>query len=49
MGSTAGGKVYVWGCNASGRLGLGHDRNELAPVLVARSRSECGWDVGLFL
>ncbi|CAJ1342480.1 unnamed protein product [Effrenium voratum] len=34
MGSTAGGKVYVWGCNASGRLGLGHDRNELAPVLV---------------
>ncbi|CAK9000823.1 unnamed protein product [Durusdinium trenchii] len=34
MGSTSGGKVYVWGCNSDGRLGLGHDRNELVPVLV---------------
>ena len=33
MGSTSGGKVYVWGCNSDGRLGLGHDRNEWAPVL----------------
>ena len=34
MGSTSGGKVYVWGCNSDGRLGLGHDRNELVPVLA---------------
>lgn len=34
MGSTSGGKVYVWGCNSDGRLGLGHDRNEWAPVLA---------------
>ncbi|CAL1140453.1 unnamed protein product [Cladocopium goreaui] len=34
MGSTAGGKVFVWGANSDGRLGLGHDRNEPLPVPV---------------
>ena len=34
MGSTAGGKVFVWGCNSDGRLGLGHDRTEPLPVIV---------------
>ncbi|CAE7643215.1 UVR8 [Symbiodinium sp. CCMP2592] len=35
MGSTSGGKVYVWGCNAEGRLGLGHDEDSvLVPVVV---------------
>ncbi|CAE7524611.1 Herc4 [Symbiodinium sp. KB8] len=31
MGS---GKVYVWGCNAEGRLGLGQDEDQLVPVVV---------------
>eukprot|EP00438_Fugacium_kawagutii_P008442 Skav217423 [mRNA] locus=scaffold1729:18976:22738:+ [translate_table: standard] len=53
MGSTAGGKVFVWGCNSDGRLGLGHDRSGFTVPVIVAWQQPCGdgertWRLVLF-
>ena len=30
------GRLYSWGCNCNGELGLGHERDVLSPTLVSK-------------
>ena len=42
---SSGGRVYSWGQNSSGQLGLGNTNNQLAPLLVPFSANITAWHV----